>query len=151
MVWHLHIRSKLMSLDPPEVLSQIWPNLVKKFKPPEWPLLEVRRFFQWCQRMSLGILKRFREKNAQFFFRDFNFGWKIQRLLQMYSAVQSTLPLYLKVKILIKEPKTHFRYRLFSTIGVRIEDKILIVGPFYLDFTRLFLTKILFYKKSVII
>ena len=37
--------------------------------------------FQWCQGMSLGILKRFREKNAQFFFRDFNFGWKIQRLL----------------------------------------------------------------------
>ena len=81
MVWHLHIRSKLRSIDPPEVLSQIWPNLVKKFKPPERPLLEVRRFFQWCQGMSLGILKRFREKNAQIFFRDFNFGWKIQRLL----------------------------------------------------------------------
>ena len=46
------------------------------------PLLEVRRFFQWCQGMSLGILKRFREKKVQFFFRDFNFGGNIQRLLQ---------------------------------------------------------------------
>ena len=32
--------------------------------------------------MSLGILKRFREKNVQFFFRDFNSGANIQRLLQ---------------------------------------------------------------------
>ena len=54
---------------------------MKKFKPPERPLLEVRRFFQWCQGMSLGILKRFREKNVQFFFRDFNSGANIQRLL----------------------------------------------------------------------
>ena len=78
MVWHLHIRSKLRFLDPPEVRSQIWANLVKKFKAPEWPLLEVRRFFQRCQGMSLGILKRFREKKVQFFFRDFNFGANIQ-------------------------------------------------------------------------
>ena len=81
MVWHLHIGSKLRFLDPPEVLSKIWANLVKKFKPPERPLLEVRRFFQWCQGMSLGILKRFREKKVQFFFRDFNFDGNIQRLL----------------------------------------------------------------------
>ena len=40
---------------------------MKKFKPPEWPLLEVRRFFQWCQGMTLGILKRFREKKYIFF------------------------------------------------------------------------------------
>ena len=98
MVWHLHIGSKLRFLDPPEVLSKIWANLVKKFKPPEQPLLEVRRFFKWCQGMSLGILKRFREKNAQFFFCDFNFGWKIQRLLliiilhgfQIFNALQAT-------------------------------------------------------------
>ena len=30
MVWHLHIGIKLRSLEPPEVLSQIWPDLVKK-------------------------------------------------------------------------------------------------------------------------
>ena len=48
-------------------MSKIWANLVKKFKPPEWPLLEVRRFFHWRQGMSLGILKRFREKNPPFF------------------------------------------------------------------------------------
>ena len=58
----------MRSLEPPEVLSQIRPDLVKKLKPPEWPLLEVRRFFEWCQGMSLGILGRFREKNCNFFF-----------------------------------------------------------------------------------
>ena len=68
MVWHLHIGLKLRSLEPPEVLSQIWPDLVKKLKPPERPLLEVRRFFQWCQGMSLGILKRFWEKKVNFLF-----------------------------------------------------------------------------------
>ena len=86
MVWHLHIGSKLRFLDPPEVLSKIWAKLVKKFKPPERPLLEVRRFFQWCQGMSLGILKRFREKKVQFFFRDFHFCSNIERLLQLWSV-----------------------------------------------------------------
>ena len=80
MVWHLQIGSKLWFLDSPEVLSKIWENLVKKFKPPERPLLEVRRFFLWCQGMSLGILKRFRKKIVHFFL-DLNFGWNIQRLL----------------------------------------------------------------------
>ena len=68
MVWHLHIGLKLRSLEPPEVLSRIWTDLVKKLKPPERPLLEVRRFFQWCQGMSLGILKRFWEKKVNLFF-----------------------------------------------------------------------------------
>ena len=45
------------------------PNSVKKFEPPEWPLLEVRRFFQWCQGMPLGVLMRFQEKKDDFFFR----------------------------------------------------------------------------------
>ena len=88
MVRHLHIGPKMSSLEPPEDLSQIWSNSVEKFEPPEQPLLEVRRFFQWCQGMSLGILKRFREKKVQFFFRDFNFGGNIQRLLQK----QTTMP-----------------------------------------------------------
>ena len=42
--------------------------------------------------MSLGILKRFREKNAQFFFRDFNFVRKIQRLLQEAGILISLVP-----------------------------------------------------------
>ena len=72
MVWHLNIGSKMRLLGPPEALSQIWANSLKKFKAPEQPLLEVRRFFQWCQGMSLGILKRFREKKVKYFFQDFD-------------------------------------------------------------------------------
>ena len=79
MVWHLHIGLKLRSLEPPEVLSEISPDLLKKLKPPEWPLLEVRRFSQWCQGMSQGIIRRFREKNPQFFFRLCSSCFNFQR------------------------------------------------------------------------
>ena len=82
MVWHLHIGWKLRCLGPPEVLTQIYHNSVKKFEPQFWPPLEVRRFFQWYQEMVLGILKRFQGKKLHYFFRDFNFGWTFQRLLQ---------------------------------------------------------------------
>ena len=34
--------------------------------------------------MVSGILKRFREKNLQFFFQDFNSGANIQRLFQLW-------------------------------------------------------------------
>ena len=68
MKWNLHIGLKLRSLEPPEVLNQIWPDLVKKLKPPERPLWEGRRFFQWWEGMSLGILKRFWEKKVNLFF-----------------------------------------------------------------------------------
>ena len=74
MVWHLHIGPKMSSVEPPEVLSQIWSNSVEKFEPPERPLLEVRRFFQWCQEMHLGILRKFQAKKVQIFFWDFNFS-----------------------------------------------------------------------------
>ena len=69
----------MRSPEPPEVLTQIYQNSVKKFDPPEWPLLEVRRFFQWIQEMSLGILRRFQEKKVHYFFRVCNFGPKIGR------------------------------------------------------------------------
>ena len=82
MVWHLHFGWKLRSLGPSEVLTQIYQNSVQKFQPPEWPLLEVRRFFQWFQELSLGILRRFQEKKVHYFFRDFNFCPKFRRLLQ---------------------------------------------------------------------
>ena len=59
MVWHLHIGPKMSPLETPEVFAHIWSNSVEKFEALEWPLLEVRRFFQWCQEMSLGILGRF--------------------------------------------------------------------------------------------
>ena len=62
MVWHLHIGPKMSSLEPPEVLSQIWSNSVEKCEPTERPLLEVSRFFQWCQETPLGILRRFHTK-----------------------------------------------------------------------------------------
>ena len=88
MVRHLHIGPKTSSLEPPEVLSQIWSNSVEKFEPPERPLLEVRRFFQWCQEMPLGILMRFQSKKVQYFFQDFNFGWTFQRLLHHQSPVR---------------------------------------------------------------
>ena len=87
MVWHLHIGFKLRSLETSEVLSQIWPDLVKNFKPPEQPLLEVRRIFQWCQGMSLGILRRFREKNCNFFFRLWNSCCKFGRLLHIHHLI----------------------------------------------------------------
>ena len=87
MVWHLHFGWKLRSLGPSEVLTQIYQNSVKKFQPPEWPLLEVRRFFQWFQELSLGILRRFQEKKGHYFFRDFNFCPKFGRLLLFCLAV----------------------------------------------------------------
>ena len=37
--------------------------------------------------MYLGILRRFQEKKVQYFFRDFNFGRKIQRLLLIYLII----------------------------------------------------------------
>ena len=89
MVWHLHIGWKLRSLEPPEVLTQIWQDLVKKLRPPEWPLLEVWRFFQWCQGMSRGIQRRFREKNCNFFFRVWNFVPTSQRNLLLLKSYKS--------------------------------------------------------------
>ena len=48
------------------------PWVARKFsKCPEWPLLEVRRFFQWFQELSLGILRRFQEKKVHYFFSRF--------------------------------------------------------------------------------
>ena len=41
--------------------------------------------------MSLGILKRFREKNVKIFFRDFNSGANIQRILQVSDDRESIL------------------------------------------------------------
>ena len=90
MVRHLHIGPKMSSLEPPEDLSQIWSNSVEKFEPPEQPLLEVRRFFQWCQEMPLGILMRFQAKKVQYFFWDFNFCWTFQRLLQHGPTIHSS-------------------------------------------------------------
>ena len=46
MVWHLHIGTKMSTQETPEVLTHIWSNSVEKFEALEWPLLEVRRFFQ---------------------------------------------------------------------------------------------------------
>ncbi len=83
MVRHLHIGWQLRCLGPSKVLTQIYKNSVKKLKPPEWPLLEVRRFFQWCQEMSLGILRRFQGKKVHYFFRVCNFGPTFGRLLQL--------------------------------------------------------------------
>ena len=62
-------------------MSKIGQNPQRNFEPPEWPPSEVREVFQWCQEMSLGVLKRFQEKKEQFFFRDFNFGRRFERLL----------------------------------------------------------------------
>ena len=42
--------------------------------------------------MSLGILKRFHEKKVQFFFRDFNFGPRFERLL-LWAASDTILNL----------------------------------------------------------
>ena len=53
------------------------------------------------------------------------------------------IPLVSESLKLIQEPK-NFWHRLFPAIGVCIEDKILIVGSFYLDFTCLLSTKIFF-------
>ena len=90
MVWHLYIGWKMRSLEPPEVLTQIYQNSVKKFDPPEWPLLEVRRFFQWIQEMSLGILRRFQEKKVHYFFRVCNFGPTFGRLLHEKGSVRDS-------------------------------------------------------------
>ena len=92
MVWHLHIGWKLRSLETLEVLTQIYPNSVKKFEPLERPLLEVRRFFQWCQGMPLGVLMRFQERKDNFFFRVWNFCATFRRLL--HYLVQFDIELY---------------------------------------------------------
>ena len=45
IIWHLQFGGKMRSLEPQEVFTQIYQNSVKKINPPEWLLLEVRRFF----------------------------------------------------------------------------------------------------------
>ena len=76
----------MWSLEATEVLSKIGQNPQKKFEPPEWPPLEVREVFQWCQEMSLGVPKRFQGKKRQFFFRDLNFCRRFERLLHLANS-----------------------------------------------------------------